>query len=302
MRLGIPVPQFADPDQGLSWARDHGFGAVYVEERWCPDEAAARAHGARIRAAGLVPAEVGIWCNPISRDPAERARAMERCCRLLALADAAEARCCVNIVGSLGAKWDGPCAEDLGPEAFEAIVASVRAIVDTVQPTATCYTLETMPWMLPDSAESYRELLGAIDRPQVAVHFDPVNLVNSPRRYAANGALIADFVRQLGPRIRSVHVKDIVMRQHLTLHLDECRPGLGGLDHRALLRSLAGLDSDLPLMLEHLTSTEEYLAGAAHLGAVAAASGMAFLQPRPSDHASAGHEAARGVVKGTAAT
>jgi sugar phosphate isomerase/epimerase len=274
MKLGIPLPSFDDPDASLRWAMEHGFGAVYVEERWCQDEASARAHGRRIREAGLVAAELGIWCNPMDRDPAAAASARERCVRMLALADAAEARCCVNITGSVGAKWDGPCAQDLTQDTFERIVQTVRSIVDAVNPRRTYYTLETMPWMIPDSAESYAQLLHAIDRPRVAVHFDPVNLVNCPRRFFDNGALIRDFVSRLGPQIRSVHVKDVIMRDHLTLHLDECRPGLGGLDHAALLRSLATLDADMPLLLEHLPSTEEYLLGASHLRRVAAVTGF----------------------------
>jgi sugar phosphate isomerase/epimerase len=269
MKLGMPLPAFDDPDQSLNWAKAHGLGAVYVEERWCKDETSAAQHGRRIRNAGLIPAEIGAWCNPLDPDPAKAKDALQRCIRLLALADAAEARCCVNIVGSVGGKWDGPCAEDLSPATFERVVNSVRAIVDAVQPRCTYYTLETMPWMLPDSVESYAALLKAIDRPRVAVHFDPVNLINSPRRYFDNARLMHDFIAILGFHIRSVHVKDIIMRDHLTLHLDECRPGLGKLDHSALLQGLSVLDPELPIMLEHCASTEEYLLGVTHLQGIA---------------------------------
>jgi sugar phosphate isomerase/epimerase len=285
MRLGIPLPSQDDPDRELAWAVERGFGAIYVDSRWCPDEASARAYGARIRAAGLVPAEVGAWSNPLSRDPAAATAALEHCQRMLALADAAEARCCVNIAGSLGEKWDGPCAQDLGPEGFERTVETVRRIVDAVQPKRTYYTLETMPWMLPDSAESYAALLAAIDRPQVAVHFDPVNLVNCPRRYYGSAELIAGFVKLLGPKIRSVHVKDVALEPRLTVHLQECRPGLGGLDHVALLQACVGLDAQLPLMLEHLSTTEEYLVGAEHLRGKAREAGVAFMGPGASGQA-----------------
>jgi len=277
MRLGLPLPPHDDPDVALAWARAHGLGAVYVEERWCSDEAAARAYGQRIRAAGLVPAELGAWCNPLAGDAGQRRLALERCQRMLALADAAEARCCVNIAGSLGTKWDGPFAADLGPQAFERIVASVREIVDAVKPRRTSYVLETMPWMLPDSVASYQALLAAIDRPCVAVHFDLVNLINTPRLYFDHAPLVAEFVAVLGSRICSVHIKDIRLRDHLTMHLDECRPGTGGLDHGMLLRALSGLDADLPCMLEHLPTTEDYLVGADHLLQCAAQQHLAFV-------------------------
>jgi len=277
MRLGMPLPSHDDPGAGLAWATAHGLGAVYVEERWCPDEASARAYGQRIRAAGLVAAELGAWCNPLDTDAVARQLALERCQRLLALADAAEARCCVNIAGSLGPKWDGPFAADLAPEAFERIVASVRAIVDAVKPRRTTYVLETMPWMLPDSVASYQALLIAIDRPCVAVHFDLVNLINSPRLYFDHAPLIAEFVAVLGSRIRSVHIKDVRLRDHLTLHLDECRPGTGALDHGMLLRALSRLDADLPCLLEHCPSTEDYLLGVAHLTRCAKQQRLTFI-------------------------
>ena len=132
------------------------------------------------------------------------------------------------------------------------IVQTVREIIDAVKPIRTFYTLETMPWMYPDSADSYLELIRAIDRERFAVHLDVVNLICSPQRYFANAALIRECVAKLGPQIKSCHAKDIALADRLTVHLDEVRPGLGGLDYRALLRELNGLDPDLPLMLEHL--------------------------------------------------
>ena len=62
------------------------------------------------------------------------------------------------------------------------IVQTVREIIDAVKPVRTFYTLETMPWMYPDSAHSYLELIRAIDRERFAVHLDVVNLVCSPQR------------------------------------------------------------------------------------------------------------------------
>ncbi|MCM8756987.1 MAG: hypothetical protein NC823_00715 [Candidatus Omnitrophica bacterium] len=60
---------------------------------------------------------------------------------------------------------------------FDLIVEVVRQIIDAVKPVRSYYTLETMPWMYPDSAESYQSLLQAVDRKAFAVHFNPVNLL-----------------------------------------------------------------------------------------------------------------------------
>ena len=58
-----------------------------------------------------------------------------------------------------------------------------------------------MPTTFPDSAEGYAALLRDVDRERFGVHFDPVNLIVSPRAYAEHRALIRGFVELLGPHI-----------------------------------------------------------------------------------------------------
>jgi sugar phosphate isomerase/epimerase len=149
------------------------------------------------------------------------------------------------------------------------IVEVVREIVDAVQPRRALYTLETMPWMYPDSADSYLDLLRAIDRSQVAVHLDPVNIVCSPQRYYGNAALLRECFAKLGPWIVSCHAKDILLRDRLTVHLDEVGPGQGALDYAVYLRELDNLHPDVPLILEHMRTADEYRAGAAYVRSVA---------------------------------
>jgi sugar phosphate isomerase/epimerase len=226
------------------------------------------------RKANIVIAEVGAWSNPLSPDKATRQAALDTCKKSLALADNIGARCCVNIAGSRGSKWDGPHTDDLTEETFEMIVETVRKIIDSVKPTRSFYTLETMPWMYPDSADNYLQLIEAIDRKTFAVHLDPVNLVNSPQRYFKNGELIAECFTKLGPYIKSCHAKDIYLRDNLTVHLDEVRPGLGHFDYRTYLRELNQLDAEIPLMLEHLPNEEEYKLAAEYIRTVAQQEGI----------------------------
>lgn len=270
MRLGGPVFNVSSPEEWVAAHQAAGYRAAY----WPGvPEADERAYAQAAQAADLVIAEVGAWSNPLSPDPKKRREALTLCQEHLATADRVGARCCVNIAGSRGEKWDGPCAEDLTEDTFALIVDSVREIIDAVRPTRSFYTLETMPWMYPDSVESYQRLVAAIDRPAFAVHFDPVNLINCPSRFFNSGALITDFVETLGPLIRSCHAKDIRLGEEFTVHLTEVAPGEGGLDYPAFLRALAGLDTDLPVMLEHLPA-EAYPAAAQHLREVAAAQGL----------------------------
>jgi len=275
MRLGGPVfAGSSDPEVWVAAHRKHGYGAAYCPLADDADADAVRALSRAAERAGLVIAEVGAWSNPLSPVEADRKAAAELCRRRLALADRVGARCCVNIAGSRGPKWDGPSADDLTSETFDLIVETVRAIIDGANPSRTFYTLETMPWMYPDSADSYVDLIRAIDRKQFAVHLDPVNLVCSPQRYFGNAALIRECFGKLGAHVKSCHAKDILLADRLTVHLDEVRPGLGGLDYRTFLKELDGLHPDTPLMLEHLSSEAEYDAAAAHIRAVARDAGV----------------------------
>jgi sugar phosphate isomerase/epimerase len=270
MRLGAPIFEtYTDPDGWIAAVQRRSYRVAYCPVKPDVDAATIRAYAEAAERADIIIAECGAWSNPLSSDDATRRAAIAKCQAMLALGDAIGARCCVNIAGSRGAKWDGPHPADLTRETFDLIVQTVREIIDAVKPVRTFYTLETMPWMYPDSADSYLELIRAIDRERFAAHLDVVNLVCSPQRYFANAALIRECVAKLGPYIKSCHAKDIALADRLTVHLDEVRPGLGGLDYRTLLRELAALDSELPLMLEHLPNEPEYDQAASYVRSVA---------------------------------
>ena len=270
MRLGGPLfVKYETPEAWIAALRAAGYRAAYCPVGLDADAATVAAYERAAQQADIVIAEVGAWSNPLSPDAQKRQAALKQCKGALALADKIGARCAVNITGSRGEKWDGPCAQDLTQDTFDLIVAVVREIIDAVKPARAFYTLETMPWMYPDSPDAYLRLLKAIDRPACAAHLDPVNLVCSPQRYFNTTALIRECFAKLGPRIKSCHAKDIILRPNLTTHLDETRPGTGALDYRTFLRELNALDKNVPLMLEHLPNEEEYTAAAAHIRSVA---------------------------------
>jgi sugar phosphate isomerase/epimerase len=151
-------------------------------------------------------------------------------------------------------------------------VQTTRRIIDAVKPVRTKYGLETMPWIFPDSADSYLRLIGAIDRKGMGVHLDVVNMINCPARVYDTTGLINECFDKLGQWIVSCHAKDIVLREHLTVHLDEVRPGLGAMDYGTFIRRAAKL-GDVPVMLEHLPM-EEYAAAAAFMRKVALEEGV----------------------------
>jgi len=275
MRLGGPIfDKNPDPARWVAAVRAEGYSAAYCPVDEKADDATVAAYARAAAQADLVIAEVGAWSNPLSPDEAIRRAAIQLNQERLALADRIGARCCVNIAGSVGQQWDGPSPANLTPATFDLIVETVRGIIDAVQPTRTYYTLETMPWAYPDSCASYLELFRAIDRERFAVHLDPANLLCSPQRFFQNGALIRDCFARLGPHIRSCHGKDIALAGRMTTHLDEVRPGLGGLDYVTFLRELDRLAPDVPLMLEHLPNAEEYRLAHQYVRSVAQQAGV----------------------------
>lgn len=202
-------------------------------------------------------AEIGIWRNLITPDEAVRKENLAYAREKLAIADAVGALCAVSYIGSFKADTDyAPAAENFETEAFEACVETVRAILDEVKPKRAKFALEMMQYSLPDSVNSYVELIRAIDRPMFGAHLDPVNLIMTPRVYWTNGALIRECFARLGEWLVSCHAKDILLHHKAALHFDEVMIGKGVLDYGTYLTELARLPREVPLMLEHLDEAQ----------------------------------------------
>lgn len=277
MRLGGPVfGDISTPDAWAAATRRHGYTATYCPVDVNASDATVRAYEEAARKADIVISEVGAWSNTISADEEVRRAAVRQCQEKLALADRIGAFCCVNIAGSRGEQWDGPHPDNLTEATFDLTVETVREIIDAVKPTRTVYALETMPWVWPDSPDSYLRILKAIDRKAFAVHLDPVNIISSPQLYLNSAAFLRECFAKLGPYIKTCHAKDIALSGRLTVHLDEVRPGLGGLDYGVFLEELSRLAPDTPLMIEHLPDEQEYALAAEHIRSVATAHGLAF--------------------------
>lgn len=276
MRLGAPIfTEYRTPEEWARAVRDKGYRAAY-----CPVKADAalseiRSYAEAAAKNDIVIAETGAWSNPLNPEPGEKKKALSHCCGQLRLADEIGARCCVNIAGSKDPnRWDGPHPDNFTAETFDEIVTTVRHIVDTVRPERTYYTLEPMPWIFPDTADSYLDLIRAVDRDRFAVHIDIVNTIRTPREHYRNADLIREWFAKLGPHIRSCHAKDTVMEPCFTSHTGEAAPGKGALDYGVLLREIERISPDMPLMIEHLTEEDEYDSAARYIRGAAAQEGI----------------------------
>lgn len=209
--------------------------------------------------AGFVIAEVGIWRNVIAQEEEQRKKALDYAIGQLAMADEIGARCCVNVAGACaGARWDGACRENFEIEAWQKTVESVQKIIDTVKPMHTKYAIEPMPWMIPTGPEEYLRLLADINRTAAGVHLDIVNMIHCPERFFFQENFIKDCFTMLKGKICSCHLKDIRLKEEYTFQLEETYCGNGSLnmEHYALLATKE--QEQMPMIIEHLHSDEEY--------------------------------------------
>ena len=278
MKLGIShTLSHHSPEE---WAQKHsalGLKAVVFPCNHTAPQAQIDAYRAAAAAFGLTIAEVGAWSNPLSRNPEERAKARAFCIHQLELAEYVGAACCVNISGTPGEVWDGSYPENYLPGTYEQIVASVQEIIDAVQPQHTCYTLEPMPHMLPDSPEVYLQMVRDIRRTAFGVHLDLVNMLTSPRVYFDNRSLTDRCFALLSPYLRSCHLKDALLEHGLTVSIREVPCGQGGFDLGHYLR--AAQAHDLPVIIEHLSSEEQYLEAVRTVNALMADDAPAAAMP-----------------------
>jgi len=211
--------------------------------------------------AGLTIAEVGVWRNTLAADPDERGHWIDYAVGQLRMADAIGASCCVNVVGTpYGPRWDGGYRDNFSPELWDMAVSMIRQILDTARPKHTKFCVESMPWMIPGSPDEYLRLIEEVDRAEFGTHLDVVNMITTPRRYFFNDEFLRECFQKLHGSIVSCHLKDILLKQEYTFQLQECACGEGTLDIELYARLASAENPCMPMIIEHLTTDEEYVA------------------------------------------
>ncbi|QDK78064.1 sugar phosphate isomerase/epimerase [Spirosoma sp. KCTC 42546] len=257
LRLGGPIfLKSQDPDELAREHRRLQYSSAYVPAVELKDTTKIEAIQKAFAGQNVILAEVGAWVNMLDQDAEKRRKNLEYVTERLALAEAVGARTCVNIAGSYNpTRWDGPDARDLTKDYFDATVENCRKVIDAVKPKRAKFALEMMGWSLPDGPDSYLKFIKAIDRPAFGAHVDMANIINSPARYYNNTALMNETFQKLGRWIVSVHAKDIAPKDG---HFMETMPGRGSLDYVTYIRNVTSLPQEVPLLLEHLRTADEY--------------------------------------------
>lgn len=267
MRLGISSSlSHRSPEE---WAEKHkalGCGTVVFPANCMQSDSVILGYKDAADKAGLSIAEVGVWTNPVSEDPATAKKNLEYCINQLKLAEEVGARCCVNVAGAVaGDRWDGGCAQNFTEDAWKRIVESVQIIIDAVKPKNTFYSLEPMPWMYPTGPDEYLKLLKDVGRKEFAVHMDLVNMINCPDRYFFADSFMEDCFAKIGTQIKSCHIKDILLLQPFTFQLKECGCGEGTLNLEKYAELATKADPDMPMIIEHLSSEDDYINSMAYV-------------------------------------
>jgi len=275
MRLGgCLAGGYRNVDEWLRIVRKIGYKAVVFPLSPDADRSEIKEYVSAMAENDIVNAEVGAWSNLLSHNNTERETAMRHNIAALELAEETGARCCVNIAGSRSDSWDGPSKNNLTRETFDMIVRNTKMIIDAVKPEKTKYTIETMPWVFPDSPEGYLRLYEAIDRREFGIHLDICNMINSPKRYFWISEYINHSFGLLGNMTRSIHLKDIKLSRKMTVHIDEVQPGEGEMDFERIFSHASKLDRDVTMIIEHLGGNEDYARAYQYLHGVIIGAGL----------------------------
>ena len=260
MRLGTSSPLgHTSPEE---WAQNQvklGCATVVFPVQSNEDEKKIIAYKDAADKAGLSIAEVGIWRNALAADPDERRKNMDYCVEQLRLADFLGARCAVNVAGAFGERWDGGYRANFTEDAWKQTVSMVQEVIDRADVKNTYFSLEPMPWMIPTGPQEYVKLMEAVGRDRFAVHMDIINMINSADRYFHPEEFVDECAEVLGKHIRSCHIKDVHLDSRYTLRLEECGPGEGEFPLRHYVSRMHETDPDMPVILEHLNTDEEYI-------------------------------------------
>jgi sugar phosphate isomerase/epimerase len=278
IRLGGPIFEApSDPEELALAHRKQGYRAAYCPNIPLSDSQRIQSVADAFKKHDVTIAEVGRWVNLLDADSEKRKANLKTVTEGLALAEAVGARCCVDIAGSFNpVSWFGPDRKNLSREFFEAAVVNAREIIDAVKPKRTTFTYEVMGWSWPDTSDHYLKMIKAIDRKAFAVHLDPCNMVNSPEKFYDNSALLNECFDKLGRWIVSCHAKDLTWDVEMNIHFREVAPGLGSLDYATYLDRLSRLPQNPPLMLEHLSTAQQYDGARQHIFEVGRKAGLSF--------------------------
>ena len=260
MRLGVSTSfSFRDAEDWITKHVSLGLKSVVFPFSCEEDPKVSREFARWAKANDITIAEVGVWRNTLDQDMEKRSSNVEFAIGQLMLAEKIGAKCCVNVAGTPhGPRWDGGYAANFSDETRKEIIKTVRFIIDEVKPKNTKFTLEPMPWMVPAGPDDYLRLLDEVERDEFAVHLDFINMINSAERFFHMNDFMDECFEKLGKYTVSCHLKDIKLLPDYTFCVKETMCGDGVMDIKRFIYKANKVNSDMPIIIEHLDTDQEY--------------------------------------------
>jgi len=132
-----------------------------------------------------------------------------------------------------------------------------RRILRETSGMKVCLGIEATNMTIMNNPRAHLRMIEELADPRVKVCLDPVNMTNL-QWYHRNTELIEECFDLLSDHIIYAHAKDNYIEKKMSIYLTEVAPGKGVIDYETYLVRLSRLKTPCPLMIEHLSSEEEY--------------------------------------------
>lgn len=189
----------------------------------------------------------------VSRDPAERTAGVDVLKRVIDGACVLGAGSVYVRPGSLNpaGPWT-PHPENHRPETRARLVESLCALAPYAEGAGIPLALEGHVVSPLDTPAALREVIDAVGSPSLRVNIDPVNMIRSIDEAYENRPLIEELFDRLEDVAIAAHAKDVTVEDRLVVHVAECVPGQGYLDHETFLRRFEACCPRGVVLIEHL--------------------------------------------------
>jgi sugar phosphate isomerase/epimerase len=168
-----------------------------------------------------------------------------------------------------------PHPQNHRPDTRARLVESLRSLAPHAEEAGIPLAIEGHAVSPLDTPAAVREVLDQVGSSILQVNADPVNFIRNIDQAYDNSALIDELFDLLDGSIAAAHAKDVRVEDRLVVHIEECVPGLGHLDHETFLRRFESTCPEGTVLIEHLPE-EQVPAARRALLEFAARAGLSF--------------------------
>ncbi|MDE0609519.1 MAG: sugar phosphate isomerase/epimerase [Anaerolineaceae bacterium] len=200
----------------------------------------------------------GAYPSIISRDESVRRAGLQVCRHVIQRAGELGAHMASLRPTSMydGYQW-APHADNFLPETEERLVRSLAEIGEAAAQFGVPVAMECHLTTTLGEPAKIRRIIERSNPDWIGVNADVVNFVKDLDSVYNTTAVIDNFFDELGPCIRSAHLKDVTVGEQLVLHIEEAVPGTGLLDWDRLFRRFEALMPEGYVLIEHLRRLED---------------------------------------------